>query len=465
VKKLLIFLILVALGLTALASYTKYSASHSREVPFETARVEFGDLREIINVSARLAPFDSKLIFTRIPGQIVQLNADFGAEVEEGQVLARLDDRNARLKLREAKAALESAGAGVAAANADLEKAKTARDEAERYLKEVKDYPAASRTKLDLIKAEGPAKVAAATVKTAEEAVKLAQARVKQAEEAVGQAEYGLELTTIRVPAITYAGDDAKKPALGEVKPDSQAPRDKRKYVVLDRKVELGQNVDTKEPMFILAATLKDLQAHAMVPESQIGRIGRGQEASFWVDALGEDRKLPARVTEIRPMPMNLQGAVQYQVLLNVNNVKQAKSSDWALKPGMTAQVEIMDRTHRNVWKLPVNAKNFTLDDAYLTPEAKEQAAKAESRLDMRVWTKVWTLKDKKPWPIFVRVGGVNAQNEPGIKDAGFYEILEWDPEWKPTPDPKKPETIPEMIIGAPPAKKGGFLELPNIKF
>jgi hypothetical protein len=247
------------------------------------------------------------------------------------------------------------------------------------------------------------------------------------------------------------------QPAVGKVALDETDKGKKRKFVVLDRKVELGQNIDPKQPayLYLLAAGLEQMQAHALIPEADISRISKDQKAEFWVKTLGEDRKLPATVSEIRPMPPTTQGAVYYEVLLNIQNKKDATTGEWELRPGMTAQIEILHRTHQNVWKLPVNAKNFLLDESYQTPEAKAKLASWENRTDRNDWWAIWVFKDQKPYPIFVRLGGANAKGETGIKDALYYEVLEWDPELKVQPDPKKPETIPEVIIGAPPPKKG----------
>src|SRR5262249_40764150 len=159
-----------------------------------------------------------------------------------------------------------------------------------------------------------------------------------KAETELAKADYGLKLTTIQVPRFVYAGEEAKQPSVGELKTDADGTRPKRKFMVLERKVELGQNVDAKQPLFTLAANLSQMQAHALIPESQIDRVAKDQNAVFWTDAIGEDHKQPAKVTEIRPMPpATTQGAVYYEVLFNVQNPKHPKRGGWMLKPGMTA--------------------------------------------------------------------------------------------------------------------------------
>lgn len=459
-KKLLVLCILVALALTGVAWYTKYTAGHGTEETYTTAKVEHGQVRDLISGNATLKPRDVKPIFTMIPGRVVYLDGDFRQEVDEGQVLIRLDRVQARLKRNEAEENLNLALVAVKQAELERDKAIAARDTAKSSLDKLKTYSKEQLGGLDLLKAEGLLEVQERTVKAAENAIAIANAKVKLAQSQVVEADEGLKRTTIEVPRFQFAGDKANKPAVGEVAVDAVNKPSKRKFVVLDRKVELGQNVDTKEPLFYLAAGLDDMEAHALIPEADISRISQGQNAEFWVKSLGEERKMPAVVSEIRLKPATTQGAIYYEVVLNVKNKKDSGRNEWELLPGMTAQVEILHRIHKDVWKLPVNAKNFLLDEVHQTPQAKAKLAEWENRKDRNDWWPVWVLKDKKPWPLFVRLGGVNAKGEPGIKDALSYEVLEWDPELKVQPDPRKPETIPEVIIGAPPEKKSLFSDL-----
>jgi HlyD family secretion protein len=462
VKKLLIFLVIVALGLAGLASYTRYSNTHATEDAYTTAKVGFGQMRDIVGVQAVLRPRDVRAIYSMIPGQVVDFMANAGDVVEEDQPLVQLDQRDAQLKRDEAEATVQAAKTTIAAANADLERAEAGRSEAQAVLDALKKMGGS----VEKAKAQGAVKYAEAAIKAAQGAVAVAESKSKVAEAHLAASKQGLELTTICAPRLNLAPGKAKNPAGRGVQNDAGGERPKGKFVVLERKVERGQNVDAKQLLFVLVPNLEELEAHALVPESQIGRVARGQEAHFWVDALGEDHKLPAKVSEIRPSPAGGQpGAVYYEVLLSVKNPKNAKTGEWQLRAGMTAQVEIVDRTHEGVWKLPVNARGFTLDDHHQTPQAKQQAAQAEQRLDMSVWSKIWILRDKKPWPVFVRLNGATSAGDTGIKDAEYYEILEWDGETMPAGlNPKDEATYPEVIIGAPP-KNGGFFEFKPIKF
>lgn len=464
-KKALFFLVVVGLGLAGVAYYTQYRNGRSTEEKYPHLPVGHGNMRDVISVSAVLRPLDVKSIFSMISGQVVVLNPNFGQQVQEGDLLVKLDPREAVLKHNEANTALLAAEAAKEVAESKQAEAKIVRDAAKKLQGELKQTTSGP---VDRIKAQGALDIAEATVRTAASAIRGAEANVERACAELRKAEYGVKLTTINVPRFEYANDKAKNPGIGGVQFDGASQRPKRTFTVLDRKVELGQNVDAKQPLYVLAANLEDMRAHALIPESQIGRVAVGQKAVFWVDALGEDKKLPAEVEEIRLMPATQQGAIHYEVLLSVKNLKSPKTGQWQLMPGMTAQVEITDRIHHDTWKLPVNARSFTLEDAYQTEAAKAHALDVERNLadknaDMTQWSKIWIVgTDNKPWPVFVRLGGNNAAGDSGIRDAEYYEILEWDPSIQAELNPKDMANYPKIIIGVPPRES--FLKLPNIK-
>lgn len=76
----------------------------------------------------------------------------------------------------------------------------------------------------------------------------------------------------------------------------------------------------------------------------------------------------------------------------------------------------------------------------------------------------MWVLgADRKPWPLFVRTGGRDAQGQTGIQTAEYSEVLEWDPEVRP-PSADDEASYPRVVIAAPPPKRS-FFTLPKIKF
>jgi HlyD family secretion protein len=460
VKRALIFLVVIALGLATLAYFTTHRNGGAKDDEYKTALIEYGDMRDVISGMASIRPFDAKPVFSMISGQVVELNATFNDVVEEGEILIQLDPSEAQTKVTGAQKQLRTAQENVDWAKAKQSQAKKGLDAAKLVRDAV--MTSTSSGEVDRARAKAAAILADGAVDDATGAVKTAEAKLAEAEALVAQANLGLKYTTIKVPSFQFAEGKPHQPALGKVQLDGENQRPKRKFKVLERKVELGQNIDAKQILFTLVADLEHMQAHAFIPESRIDRVAKDQKAVFWVDALGEDDKMPAVVTEIHDNPVQQQGAIFFEVLLDIKNRQNPKTRQWQLKPGMTApQLEITDRIHQNVWKLPVNALSFSLDEGQLSPEAKKRADDMESKLDMNEWTRIWILKDKKPQAAFVRLKGLNAAGETGIKDAEYHEILEWDPDTKATLDPKNP---PEVIIGAPVIEKGLF-RFKNIKF
>jgi hypothetical protein len=111
---------------------------------------------------------------------------------------------------------------------------------------------------------------------------------------------------------------------------------------------------------------------------------------------------------------------------------------------------------------VPNAALDFQLEEAYQSPEAKAKLTTWERRPDRDDWKFVWVLKDQKPWPVFVRVGGKGTAGETGIRDNQFTEALEWEPDFRPSANVAA--DYPQVIIGAPPAKPPSIFDKPTLK-
>jgi hypothetical protein len=169
-------------------------------------------------------------------------------------------------------------------------------------------------------------------------------------------------------------------------------------------------------------------------------------------------------VTDIRLLPISDRGAIFYRVVIDVANQKDPATGDWQLRPGMTASVDVVVRRHDDAWKVPIAAVNLQMPEDHIGDAARARLAQWQGRKDRDQWKAVWVLKGREPWPLFVRLGGTDGRGETGIHDAQFDEVLEWDPDLQPPPDPKNPETAPRLIIAAPPPKQGSIFNLPKVK-
>ncbi len=450
-KKLLLILIGVVLTLTAAAYGWHWWRQHeTEEIAYTVEHVRYGTLDEVVSATGRLRPREIYIVGSEMAGKVTAVLADYNQTVSEGEVLLRLDDRLA-------KARLEQADVAVQLARVDVRKAEIQRDTAAKMYKRLRDMSEEVRKPEDVDVAEGK-------LRAAEAMVEEARSKVRQAEDARRQAEVGLRLMTVRVPVLESDGPSASqlhRPGTGTVIEDIVPPRPKRSFVVLDRKVSVNQEIGSSNQghLFTLASDLRRMRVTAEVGEGDIDKVRRGMTARFSVGNAGEDApKYFGTIEDIHLMPNDEHGAVYYQVEIDVRNERDSESGDWKLRPGLTASVDIIRRSHRHAWKVPSAALTFE-------PAAEQQSAAAQKKLAQRDnlphpddWQTVWVPGTKgKPWPIFVRTGGKSSHGDSGITADRYTEALEWDAE---VMDP----AALQVITAAPPPKKSIF-SIPKIQF
>jgi HlyD family secretion protein len=453
VKKLLLVLVVIGLALAGGAWWWKRQAAVEAD-PCTVAAVEYGPLTELVSASGVLQPRDVYAVGSELSGKVVAVLADFNQVVEEGDVLLRLDDRQARDRLRQAEVAVEAARAVVRQADAVRDTARKALDRERHRPPEIR-----SQSTLDLIEGQ---------LRTAEAAVEAAQVRVREAEEGRRQAEWGLQLTTVCAPVLAPTPEAAlvsaphpHHPGTGTLADTPASPRQRRSFVVLDRQVSLNQMIGppSSAQLFILAGNLERMQIVALVAEADVGKVTRGMPARFTLSGSPEgEPAFTGKVEEVRLTPASDRGAIFYKVLIDARNERDQATGDWKLRPGQTVSVDVVRRLHDPVWKMPAAALSFQPDEAVQTEEARARLRRWQARPDRDQWRPVWVEgPDHLPRPILVRVGGAE-----GIQDGQFAEVLEWDPEL-PAPDPHDPATYPRPIIGMA-APHRGWLEMPRIK-
>jgi HlyD family secretion protein len=115
--------------------------------------------------------------------------------------------------------------------------------------------------------------------------------------------------------------------------------------VVLTRSIEVGQTVAAQfnaPELFVIAEDLKTMQLQVAVSEADIGKVDKGQQASFAVDAW-PGRNYSAGVTKVAYGSVVTDNVVTYQAELEVVN------EDLSLRPGMTATADIETAGRKNV--------------------------------------------------------------------------------------------------------------------
>jgi HlyD family secretion protein len=295
-------------------------------------------------------------------GRIVALPVDEGDTVEDGSVLARLEDdalaqrvnasreqvdalrrqiEAAETRLRvlreETVLGLASARAGLAEARAGSEKAEArllqARTDAERY------------TGLEAKKLVSPEKAEEKRLEAAieEKALLEAQAALTRAEKEVALAELGeariaaqeSERDALLCQARCAEAQAAEQASyLGELTIHSPLSG-----TVLTRNVEKGEQVSAGMPLFTLV-DLNRLYLKVYIPEPHLGRVVLGQRARVYVDAWPE-RHFEARVSRVAQRaeftPKNVETREERVKLVFAVELTLEENPGGVLKPGMPA--------------------------------------------------------------------------------------------------------------------------------
>lgn len=326
---------------------------------FRTVQVDRGEISSVVTATGTINPVVTVLVGSQISGTIKELYADFNSRVKEGQVIAQIDPaifeaqvEQGKANLLNAQANLLNAQANLKNAEANLNKAEITVNDARRTLernRELLEKKVIAQATFDTAQtnydtALAQREVAKAQLESARSQVESTKAQVEQARASLKVSETNLRYTTIRSPV---------------------------NGIVISRNVDVGQTVAASlqaPTLFTIAKDLTQMQVDTNVSEADIGRIARGQEATFTVDAYPE-QTFRGKVSEIRNAPQTIQNVVTYDVVIQVDN------RDLKLKPGMTANVSIQIEHKENILRVPNSALRFRPESA-----KKEEAVKTGNR-------------------------------------------------------------------------------------
>lgn len=112
---------------------------------------------------------------------------------------------------------------------------------------------------------------------------------------------------------------------------------------------DLGEGTQPGKPVMSILGK-SGLEIEVDIPESDIAKITLNQETSITLDAFGDDKVFKGQVISIDPAETIIQDVVYYKVKVAfVNPVKE-------IKPGMTANVDIITAKKNNVLVVPARA-------------------------------------------------------------------------------------------------------------
>lgn len=247
---LLLVILLVSLYLTGrlVPAIAVDTAAVSRIYPSQTF--------SLLNASGYVAAQRKAAVASKITGRLISLSVEEGSRVKTGEVIARLEDEDARAARDQAAANLKSARADTAQMRAELQDA----DLNYSRKKQLLQRDVISRAEYD---------TAEARYLRARAAVAAAEAREKSAEAALKGAETSLGYALIRAPfdAVVLT----KNADIGDIV------------------TPLGAAANAKAAV-VTIADLNSLQVEADVSESSLALVKTGQPCEIQLDALPDLR-------------------------------------------------------------------------------------------------------------------------------------------------------------------------------
>jgi RND family efflux transporter MFP subunit len=277
----------VAIGLAAflLISAGLFVALREKApvVEVTTVRADKGGRPALLNASGYITPRRRATIAAKITARVNEIFADEGMHVEPGQVLAKLDDSDARARLSSATAERGATAATLGDLRVNLANA-------ERDLKRMEELWKRGLT------AEQARDQARTAVDSLGARIALAREQVGAAEARVQVAQQDLDNCTVRAP---FAGIVVSKDAQrGEmVSPISAGGGFTR--------TGIATIVD-----------MSSLEVEVDVNESYIARVASGQPVTAVLDAY-PDWQMPARVRTVIPTADRQKATVKVRVTLD----------------------------------------------------------------------------------------------------------------------------------------------------
>ncbi|HKN67076.1 MAG TPA: efflux RND transporter periplasmic adaptor subunit [Gemmatimonadaceae bacterium] len=305
----------VVLAAGGMAVYRRADAKQAPAYRFAT--VTRGNLESTVSATGALSAVKTVQVGTQVSGQIAAIYADFNQKVKKGQLLARIDPTLQQQAVQDAQAGVERVQSQYTMAKEEYDREKTLFD----------------------------AKVITASeFNTAQSNYEVAKANMKSAQIALDKARQNLAYTNI------YAPIDG---------------------VIVERTVDVGQTVAASlsaPELFLIANDLSEMQILAKVDESDIGSIAVGQPVTFTVQAY-PNRTFTGTVQQVRLQSTTQDNVVNYTTVISVANL------DGKLLPGMTATVQFLTGSAKNVLLVPNAAIRFRA-----TPEMMAQVGFGQRR-------------------------------------------------------------------------------------
>lgn len=317
----------------------------------EAAEVSRGEIRQYLEDTAHVIFKEKQTVFIEGTGRIIDINADVGDAVREGDILLTLDKTDLELQLKDAEAKIEAAKAqlkgtelvnyanDIELARAAADQARIAHDLAQRdFDKAKKLYESGAISKDEFDKAQDAYKAAVVAL----DAANLQLADVKQGAPEHVKNSYRAQLEQ----AVVYRETILRNLQKQEVRAAMDG-------VVIERLIEEGSLVVPSTVAFIIG-DVSNLELEADILTNDIGKVKAGNEVEISGKAIG-NAVLKGRVVKIAPAARTVVSSLGINQRRVPVTIELTGNSD-LLKPGFDLDIKIITQEKKDVLVIPDSA-------------------------------------------------------------------------------------------------------------
>ena len=383
-------------GCGAGASSTNVNVSvepHVVDVTMEQAVVR--PIPTYVEATGNLASDAQTDVAPAVAGKIVEVNFDIGSYVQKGDVLVRLDPRDAAIRLKQARSQVEQQRRAVAQAEANVEQAIASLRQTQARLGvrdgetfQIANFSQVKSITAQLELADKELRRAERLLETGDVSKSSYDQRKSQRDALLGQLDEARSNAAVAIRAINIAQaavDTARTvvssnraavaTAQTQVDQAQKAVSDTAVYApisgyVSDKTADLGEYVTPNTPNAKVATIVRTstLRMKIDIPEAMIGKVSTGQGISLQTSAY-PDRNFAGTVVRISPS-LN-------QTARTLSVEAEVQNTEGLLKPGQFATVRITQSKPEPAVMIPVRAVK-TVGDINSVFVVKDGAAREQ---------------------------------------------------------------------------------------
>lgn len=387
--------VVIVLILFAVIGRSQGWVGQKKKMEVEISKAEKATITEKVSASGAVQPVVEVKMSPEVSGEIIELVVEEGDSVSKGDYIMRLRPDNFKSALDRAEANYNVQLANLGQAKSGEVRARANLTRADQDFKRQKNlYEQKVISESDFQLADANFKIAEQDYESSKQSVNAAQSNVKSAKATVDEAKENLRLTRITAP---MSG------------------------IVSKLAVELGETVlgtsQFQGTEVLRIADLSKMEVRVDVNENDIIRINVGDKVIIDVDSYSYmDKMFEGVVTQIANTAndkISSDAVTEFEVRIQILNKSYQdlvvkEGIRYPFRPGMTASVDIITETKKDILTVPLAAVTTRTDK-------DKDGEDGNSNEDEEVKEIVFVMKEGK---------AVKTEVETGISDFDRIEIL-----------------------------------------